>query len=80
MRTTQQERLALLAIALGVLLTAWMDAEDQKLMEAKAEMASRGDEQEAAAYLSFMLGERGIDRCGCVEAAHAAWTAQRRAE
>jgi Flp pilus assembly protein protease CpaA len=38
MKTTTQERLALLAIALGVILTGWMDAEDAKLMEAKTEI------------------------------------------
>jgi hypothetical protein len=38
MKTTKQERFALLVIALGVILTAWMDAEDAKLMEAKAEI------------------------------------------
>ena len=38
MKTTKQERVAMIAIALGVLLTAWMDAEDAKLMEAKAEI------------------------------------------
>ncbi len=38
MKTTRQERFALLAIAVGVLLTAWMDAEDAKLMEAKTEI------------------------------------------
>ena len=38
MKTTKQERVAMIAIALGVLLTAWMDAEDAKLMEAKTEI------------------------------------------
>jgi hypothetical protein len=38
MKTTKQERVAMIAIALGVILTGWMDAEDAKLMEAKAEI------------------------------------------
>jgi hypothetical protein len=38
MKTTKQERVAMIAIALGVLLTAWMDSEDAKLMEAKTEI------------------------------------------